>query len=110
LAVSNQSGEPQWYTVRCIFRSAADGGSRYEERITLWHADDLDAAIALAEREAADYAEVHGVEHLGLAQAYWLTAPPGDGGEVFSLERESELDPEAYLDQFFDTGREGASD
>jgi hypothetical protein len=108
--VSNQPDEAQWYSVRCIFRSGADDGSLYEERVTLWHADDLDGAIALAEREAADYAEEHDVELLGLAQAYWLPDPPGNGAEVFSLLRESDLDPDAYLDQFFDTGRERQAD
>jgi hypothetical protein len=108
--VSNQADEAQWYTVRCIFRSADDDGALYEERVTLWYADDLDGAIALAEVEAAEYAEAHDVEHLGLAQAYWLPAPPATGAEVFSLVRESELDAEAYLDQFFDTGRERQAD
>jgi hypothetical protein len=100
------SDDSQWYSVRCVFRSDSDDGTLYEERITLWNADSLDDAISLAEAEAAAYAESTDVEHLGLAQAYWLPTPPGKGAEVFSLMRVSSLDPDAYLDQFFDTGSE----
>jgi hypothetical protein len=100
------SDESQWYSVRCVFRSDSDDGNLYEERITLWNAASLDDAIALAEVEAAEYAKSTEVEHLGLAQAYWLPASPGIGVGVFSLMRESTLDPDAYLDLFFDTGNE----
>jgi hypothetical protein len=41
-----------------------------------------------------------------MAQAYWLLTPPSSGSPVFCLVRESELDSDEYLDQFFDTGRE----
>jgi hypothetical protein len=109
----------QWYAVRCIFRhrfledlESADA-TIYEERITLWRAPSVDHAIELAEDEAASYAAVMdarvmdaGDEYLGLAQAYELVDDPGHGSEVFSLLRESELDAEAYLDTFFDTGTE----
>lgn len=104
----------QWYAVRCIFRQqfledleGADA-SIYEERITLWRARSGDHAIELAEEEAGEYAALleAGVEYLGLAQSYRLADEPGHGSEVFSLLRESELDREAYLDTFFDTGTE----
>ena len=32
-----------------------------------------------------------------------------DGAEIFSLMRDSDLDPEDYLDTFFDTGEEHES-
>jgi hypothetical protein len=96
----------QWYSVRCVFRSVSDAGSIYEERLTLWQAGNLDQAIALAEEEAAVYAQKESLEHLGLAQAFELAGAPSTGVEVFSLMRESDLDPDDYLDQFFDTGRE----
>jgi hypothetical protein len=35
-----------------------------------------------------------------------LPEPPADGAEVFSLIRESELNPAEYLDSHFDTGLE----
>ncbi|HEY7947443.1 MAG TPA: hypothetical protein VID75_07195 [Acidimicrobiales bacterium] len=100
------SDQSPWYTVRCVFQSESDDGNLYEERITLWRAEGLDEAIALAEAEAAEYAQAGQVEYLGLAQAYWLQTPPDGGADVFSLMRESDLGPDDYLDQFFDTGRE----
>jgi hypothetical protein len=104
----------QWYAVRCIFRQQfleelEEADARiFEERITLWRARSDDHAIELAEEEAAEYAALleAGVEYLGLAQCYRLADEPGHGSEVFSLLRESELDRDAYLDTFFDTGTE----
>jgi hypothetical protein len=95
--------------VRCIFRSESAEASSYEERLTLWQADNLDEAIVLAEGEARQYATTLDVEYLGLAQAYSLSGSPASGTEVYSLIRESDLGPDDYLDQFFDTGRERQS-
>lgn len=103
------STEPSgWTAVRCIFRSttAADGAQIYEERVTIWHEADVDRAIEAAEREADTYAADIDAEFVGLAQAYILTDQPGHGAEVFSLMRDSDLDPDAYVDRFFDTGTE----
>jgi hypothetical protein len=101
----------RWYAVRSLFSGADGTESAYEERITLWQAADLDEALARAEAEAAEYAEFAGVSHLsGFAQAYPLAdAPPRDGAEVFSLTRSSTLPPTAYVERFFDTGRERQS-
>ena len=98
----------RWYAVRCLFHDPEGMESAYEERITLWQADDVDVALARAEAEAAEYAEFAGVTPLtGFGQAYPLAdAPPRDGAEVFSLTRSSALPPKAYVQQFFDTGRE----
>ena len=35
-----------------------------------------------------------------------MAEAPGHGCEVFCLERESDLEPDEYLDAFFDTGGE----
>ncbi|GAA1117856.1 hypothetical protein GCM10009630_14480 [Kribbella jejuensis] len=75
----------------------------------MWQAVSFEEAVARAEAEAVEYASVVGEapdEYLGFAQAYRLADVPGDGAEVFSLIRESELEPEAYIGRFFDTGRE----
>lgn len=93
----------QWYGVRCVF---ADGDGVFEERVTVWQADGFEAAVLLAEAEADDYADDEDLEYLGFAQASRLSSPPGHGAEVFVLERESDLDPEDYLTEFFDTGTE----
>jgi hypothetical protein len=110
----DEDGDRGWYAVRCVFASAPgdDGVTTYEERITLWRADDGHAAIALAEAEAVAYAgeiEEAQVTYLGLAQAFHLFDEPGEGAEVFSLMRESTLDHDDYLDEFFDTGEERQS-
>jgi hypothetical protein len=101
-----------WYSVRCVFAVGwppEAAGKTYEERITLWHASSAEEAIARAEAEALEYAAV--IEeapstYTGLAQCYQLVDEPGDGAEVFSLMRASQLEPDAYLDRFFDTGAE----
>lgn len=95
----------EWFAVRCLFEFGR-GRQLFEERITLWHADAFESAIARAEEEAREYAAQLGDRYLGLAQAFKLFAPPEDGAEVFSLLRESDLDAHAYLDTFFDTGQE----
>lgn len=97
----------EWYAVRCVFRWTEAEEQPYEERITLWRAAGLGAAIARAEAEAREYAENTGVTYLGLAQGYETGERElTDGGEVFSLLRESALPPEEYLDRHFDTGGE----
>lgn len=75
----------------------------------MWRADSADDAIAQAEAEALKYAaaiEESPSTYTGLAQCYHLVNEPRDGAEVFSLMRESNLAPDVYLDQFFDTGSE----
>jgi hypothetical protein len=101
------------YSVRCVIRWKPRQGQvlrhLYEERITIWQAQDFETAIALAERESADYAS-EGDEALGLAQAYELADEAHlHGVEVFSLLRESDLEPEEYLTAFFETGHERSS-
>lgn len=105
-----------WYAVRCVFVASENkpwgpadlkpGEADYDERVTLWQADSADAAIALAEVEAEEHAEMLECEYTGLAQSYLCAADPGQGVEVFSLIRRSDLEPDANLDRFFDTGDE----
>ncbi len=105
----DDSSDLPWYSVRCVFQTRSGDGFAYEERVTLWQSDGIDEAIAMAETEAGGHAEETKAEYTGMAQAYWLPAPPSTGTQVFSLVRESELDSDDYLDQFFDTGREAQS-
>ena len=99
------------FSVRCIFRWKPRQGQvrkhLYEERITLWKARDIDEAIALAEGEAQAYASDFDGEYLELCQAYALVEEfETNGIEVFSLLRDSDLEPSQYLDAFFATGDE----
>ena len=93
----------RWFGVRCVFRH---GERTYEERVVIVLARDLDQAIAKAELEADEYADGSDAEYVGLAQAFALFDAPGDGVEVFSLMRDSDLPVDEYLDAFFDTGDE----
>lgn len=101
------------YSVRSVILWPEREGQKldylYEERITLWQAESMDDAIDLAEAEAKEYADGDDFIVLGLFQGYSISeADLGieQGTEVFSLLRESDLDPDAYLDAFFDTGHE----
>jgi hypothetical protein len=78
--MSNMTGDPQWFAVRCIFELDPSYGSRggatpehlYEERVTLWRAPSIDAALELAEQEAQTYCADEATRYLGLAQAFAL--------------------------------------
>jgi hypothetical protein len=78
----------------------------YEERITVWKASTFDEAVGLAEDEAKEYAGLIEGKYLGFLQAYWMPNDPGHSSEVFSLLRDSDLDPTKYIDRFFQTGSE----
>lgn len=100
------------FAVRCIFEAPVESINTkkflYEERITLWRALDIDQAIDRAQDEAKQYCRNNpGFRFSGLSQAFWMFQPvEGDGVEVFSLLRESDLQMDEYLDRFFSTGDE----
>ena len=98
------------FSVRHFFRwvSRPDQTARnlYEERITIWKAESIDEALSLAKSEATAYA-ADGEKDLGLSQAYELDeSVDATGVEVFSLLRESDLEPDDYVRTFFLTGKE----
>lgn len=98
-----------WMTVRCLvqFRPPEpDGPSRYEERLTLWHTDDFDEAVELAQRENEAYADAAGGEATDLYQAYLLFDWPAEGAELFSLQRTTSMTQQEYLQQFFVDGQD----
>ncbi|MGW2782262.1 hypothetical protein ACWC3X_13595 [Streptomyces populi] len=97
-----------WYGVRCIFRHRPLGV--YEERVTLWTARSPEEAIGRAESEALEYCEsLDEVEYVKFAEVFKMFEAPGDGIEVFSLMRESDLPPGSYVERFFATGAERSS-
>jgi hypothetical protein len=93
----------EWFGVRCIFH---DPEGVFEERVTIWRAAGFEEAVELAEGEAEEYAESVEAEYLGFAQVFAMEEPPAHGAVAFSLLRESDLNPDDYLDRFFDTGDE----
>jgi hypothetical protein len=102
--------EAHWYAVRSVIRwspTEPDGNRPYEERVTLWRAGTFDEAIDRAEAESTQYAAEFGADYLiDFGQAYRLYDEPGDGSEVFSLLRDSDLEPDDYVATHFDTGTE----
>jgi hypothetical protein len=100
------------YSVRCICRVPTEKINQskyvYEERVTIWQAKDIDEAIDKAEVEMKNYCKDLGdAEYIGLSQAFWMfESVEANGLEVFSLLRESNLEPDEYLDTFFSTGHE----
>lgn len=97
-----------WYGVRCFFRWPLSVDQAYEESVTIWRAGSFDEAIAKAEVAAREYAELCDGEYLEHAQAFLMGAEQaiGEGTEVFSLMRDSDLEADDYLTTFFSTGSE----
>lgn len=103
----------QWYGVRCLFswgkshEPESEGKSVYEERIIVVNCDSFEQAMQEAEADAWAYASDSSVDYLGFAQSYYMAEDRiATKTEVFSLLRESKLEPEAYISRFFDTGHE----
>src|SRR5690242_18232507 len=99
------------FSTRAVFQWADSWPTKrkfaYEERVTLWRARSMQAAIRKGEAEAKRYAAGSGGKYLGFIQAYWMTDDVKvDGVEVFSLIRESDLLPGRYITRHFDTGGE----
>jgi hypothetical protein len=97
------TSRPSWYSVRSVF--GHDGGV-FEERVTLWRATSFEEALELAEAEAIQYADTEFAEFAGILQAFEIGEQPTHGTEIFSLQRDSELELDDYIDRFFATGEE----
>ncbi len=82
----------------------------YEERVVLIQADDFDEAIEKAEKEAKEYSDF-GTEYLEYINVYHLCDYIlRSGSELYSEMRSSDLEPEAYISYFLDTGLEHSRD
>ncbi|MFW2513467.1 DUF4288 domain-containing protein [Demequina sp. SO4-13] len=102
-----------WYSVRCVFvlESIGEDDYTYEERITLWRSASAESAMESAEQEANDYAGAFHdknstMKYVGLAQCFRIADDLGIGVEIFSLMRDSALEPDEYITRFFDNGGE----
>ncbi len=97
------------YGVRCVIQIAPEDLNKkkfvYEERITIWRANDIDEAVDKAECEVKRYCEMETKHRFtGLSQAFWMFDEiEANGVEVFSLLRESNLEQDDYLNRFFST-------
>ena len=99
------SADLSWFAVKCLFShpSRVEDSVRflYEERITLWHTDSFNKAFDLAEVDAAEYAKEANCLFVRATDSYQLFHKTiGHGSEIFSLMRDSGMEPEVYADTF----------
>ena len=66
----------------------------------------MKSAVEKAEADAQEYAKDLTCEYINYADAFHIFDSIGAAAEVFSLIRESDLEPDDYIDHFFDTGKE----
>jgi len=103
-----------WYGVRTVYEVPFESDTAahvYEERVVVFRAPDFDAAIALAESEAASFCEVTGSRYLGYLDCFHIADDAiGHGTEVYSLMRDSDLEDASYVKRFFGTGLERSAD
>jgi hypothetical protein len=101
-----------WYGVRLVYRLTGSRDPTYEERILIVRASDANSAIVRAETLSRESYESESTIYTGYAMAFHIFDECGDslgdGVEVFSLIRKSNLEVGAYLDRFHDTGNECA--
>ena len=100
-----------WYGAKCIFlHTQIDRcpGQVYEERVVLIKATSIDEAIERAESIAAGYArECEGCSYTGFVDVFHIYDENiGDGSEVYSLMRTSDMGEDEYLNHFYDTDTE----
>lgn len=89
-----------WYSTQSFFYRAPVS---IEERVLIWQSESFDQAIGLAEAAGAAYAEAAGCSMLDLTNCFSLQegASLYHGVELFSLLRDSDLDPAAYVSHHF---------
>ena len=102
----------EWYAAKSVYRhhSVSDGSGQgtFEERVVLLRASNVEDAIARAETEAMAYCGADGgITYLNFVDVFHLIDDiVGDGTEIYSLVRESDLSDDGYLERFYDSGSE----
>jgi hypothetical protein len=109
--IGGPTNDEPWYGAKCIFLhtgSESRPEQVYEERVILLRAESLDDAVARAEVMAGEYAsDLEGCSYLGFVDVFHIfDENVGDGTEVYSLMRASELGRDEYLNRFHDSGTE----
>ena len=101
-----------WYSAKTVYRHrlVQEGVTKtvFEERVVLLHAANFEDAIAKAETEANRYCSaVENVVYLGFVSVYYLPEETvGNGTEIYSLRRDSNLSDMEYLSRFHEDGHE----
>lgn len=79
----------------------------YEERINIVHSSDETDTLNKAEKLTEEYCNNIGLVNTGYSESFELTDNPAkDGAEVYSIMRESLLDPKEYVSKYIRTGKE----
>ena len=100
-----------WFSARTVYEHDKPGDGLFEERIVVLRAGTFEEALERAEVEALTYSEAVGCVYTGYASVFELVEEAlGDGAEVFSLMRDSDLSAEEYIDRFYTTGDERSDD
>lgn len=104
--MTKTNGEEQpWYAVRCLLKD--ESNTIYEERTILVRAASDHEAIEKAEKDALKHAKILNMEYQFYADSYHLSDENiGEYTEVFSLMRESDIDRDAYVNRYLDSGNE----
>jgi len=77
--------------------------------LTVWQTDSFNKAFELAEVDAAEYAKEANCLFVRATDSYQLFHKTiGHGSEIFSLMRDSGMEPEVYADTFCCTPRDHA--
>jgi hypothetical protein len=101
-----------WYSAKTVYRHrlVQEGVTKtvFEERVVLFHAANFEDAIPKAETEAKRYCSaVENVVFLDFANVYYLPDESvGNGTEIYSLMRDSNLSDTEYLSRFHEDGHE----
>ncbi len=101
-----------WYSAKTVYRHrlVQEGVTKkvFEERVVLFHAANFEDAIAKAEIEAKRYCSaVENVVSLDFASVYYFPEETvGNGSEIYSLMRDSNLSDMEYLSRFHEDGHE----
>lgn len=101
-----------WYSAKTVYRHrlVQNGVAKtlFEERVVLFRAANFEDAIAKTETEANRYCSaVENVVYLDFVSVYYLPEETvGDGTEIYSLMRDSDLSDKEYLARFHDGGYE----
>ena len=94
-----------WFSAKCLFRFPETDSRRqmYEERIILIKAENPDAAVKKAEKNARKYCKGLIVcKFVGLVDVFELfDNKVGETTEVYSSMETNELDPDDYLKKFY---------
>ena len=99
----------EWFGAKTLYSHVGLAGPKskkkvYEERVVVFRARDEDEAMALAEEEARKYvANLKNTRYMGYVMLYiTMENVIRSGTEVYSLMRQTDLKPRAFMGRYHD--------